>query len=301
MARVTRIVAATDLSAAADQAVRRAGALTSSLGGALHLIHVLPPRGLLAEIFPPPPDDEIAALRRRADAALQERAHVVAASFSVTPSWALFHGQAHREILDSVGRLGADLVVVGAQGEHGGTSSSTTLGDTAFKLAQESEVPVLLVRREPREPYHTVIVCAKGERLDARLIEWANTLSPDRLLHVVSAYKVPYEERLKEWGASEASIDLYATRERDERTRRLSSTLGELRMPAARARLHVERGMPLQLILRTAAQFSADLMIVGRRAQPDPLGGGAFGSVARAVALLAPMDVLIVPPSDATP
>jgi len=300
MVGITCIVAATDLSAAGDRAVRRSAQLTSSVGGALKFIHVLPPRDVLADLFPSQTDKEIAALRARAGAALQDRVQLAAASFAVTPSWTLFHGRAHRAILDAVGEFQADLVVVGAQGEREAASSSATLGETAFKLAQQSQVPVLLVRREPKEPYHAVVACAKGEQIDTRVIEWADRLSPDSLLHIVSAYKVPYEERLREWGASESSIDLYATREREDRTRRLGSTLSELRMPAARARLHVERGVPLQLILNTAAQFSADLVILGRRPPPDPLGGGAFGSVARAVAVLAPMDVLIVPPQMAT-
>jgi nucleotide-binding universal stress UspA family protein len=301
MAGTLCIVAATDLSTAGDRAVRRAAELTSSLGGALKLIHVLPPREMLAELFPSQTDNEIAALRTRAGVALQDRAHLVAASFAVTPSCTLSHGRAHRAILDAVGEFQAGLVVVGAQGEHGGASSSATVGETAFKLAQRSEVPVLLVRREPSQPYHAVVACAKGERIDNSVIEWADRLSPDSLLHVASAYTVPYEERLREWGASEPSIDLYATKEREERMRRLASALSELRIPAARARLHVERGIPLQLILNTAAQFLSDLVIVGRRPPPDPLGGGAFGSVARGVALLAPVDVLIVPPRMASP
>lgn len=296
MTAITCIVAATDLSTAGDRAVRRAAELTASLGGALQLIHVLPPQELLADIFPSQTDNEIAALRTRTGTALEDRAHLVTASFAVTPSWTLFHGRAHRAILEAVGKLQADLLVIGAQGEHETASPPATVGETALKLAQQSEVPVLLVRREPREPYQTVMACAKGERIDNRVIEWADRLSPASLLHVASAYTVPYELRLREWGASESSIDLYATREREERTRRLGSTLSELKIPAARARLHVERGTPLQLILNTAAQFSSDLIILGRRPPPDPLGGGAFGSVARAVALLAPMDVLIVPP-----
>jgi nucleotide-binding universal stress UspA family protein len=301
MGGLSCIVAATDLSPAGDRAARRAAELTSSRGGVLQLIHVLPPRDVLAGIFPSQTDNEIAALRTRVGVALQERVHVIAASFAVTPSWTLLHGRAHRAILDATAKFQADLIVVGAQGEHGAASSTTTVGETAFKLAQQSQIPVLLVRREPSQPYHTVMACAKGERIDNRVIEWANRLSPDSLLHLASAYTVPYEERLREWGASESSIDLYATRERDERIRRLGSTLGELRMPAARARLHVERGMPLQLILNAAAQFSADLIIVGRRHPPDPLGGGAFGSVARGVAILSPADVLIVPPQLARP
>ena len=301
MARIASILAATDFSPGADRAMRRAASLTSSLGGVLHIIHVLPPRELLAQLLAPPSENEIAALRARADEALQDRVRIAAATFSVTPSWALFHGHAHRAILDAAGMLTADIVVIGAQGEHGGSpSSETTIGETALKLAQRCAVPILLVRREPKEPYRTVIACAKGERIDRRVIGWANELSPGNLLHVVSAYTVPYEERLREWGASASTIDVYATRERDERTQHLSGTLSDMQLPAARARLHVERDAPLKLILRSAAEFSADLIIVGRRGQPEPLGGGSFGSVARHVASLAPMDVLIVPPETAS-
>src|SRR3569833_2185087 len=110
MAGITCTVAATDLSTAGDRAVRRAAALTASLGGALRVIHVLPPLHLLAELFPSQTDIEIAALRTRIDAALQDRVHLAAASFAVTPSWALLHGRAHRAILDDVKELRADLV-----------------------------------------------------------------------------------------------------------------------------------------------------------------------------------------------
>lgn len=271
--------------------------MTSSLGGVLHVVHVLPPAELLAEFFPAPSEVEVAALRKRADEALQQRVRRVAAEFAVTPSWALFHGQAHRAILDAAKMLAADIIVVGAQGEHARPSSSETLGETALKLAQRSAVPVLLVRREPGGPYGAVIACAKGEPSDRAVIGWADALSPANLLHVVNAYTVPYEERLIEWGASQSTIDVYAARERERHMQLMSDTLSEMRVPAARAQLHVQRGAPLQRILHAAAQLSADLIIVGRGAQLDLLGRGAIGSVARDVALLAPMDVLIVPPA----
>ena len=56
-------------------------------------------------------------------------------------------------------------------------------------------------------------------------------MSPEDLIHIVSAYTVPYEGRLIEWGASKATVDVYATRERDERTRQLSVLLSELGLP----------------------------------------------------------------------
>jgi nucleotide-binding universal stress UspA family protein len=299
MAANACVIAATDFSPGADRAVRRAAAVTSLLGGVLHVLHVLPRSELLAQFLPAPSEEQITALRKRADEALQQRVQRVAADFGVTPSWALFHGQAHRAILDAVKILAADIVVAGAQGEHGRSSAGETLGETALKLAQRSAVPVLLVRRKAAAQYGAVVACAKGEPADRAVIRWADELSPDNLLHVVSAYTVPYEERLIEWGASQSTLDGYATRERARRMQLMSDTLCEMRVPAARAQLHVERGMPLQRILHRAAQLPADLVIVGRGAQSELFGRGAIGSVARDIALLAPMDVLIVPPATA--
>ena len=300
MAKIASIVAATDFSPAADRAVRRAASLASSTKGVLHLVHVLPPRELLAQFFPVPSESEATELRKRADQALQERAHRVAAQFAVTPSWALFHGYAHQEILAAARLVAANLIVVGAQGQHEGASPSEMVGETALKVAGRSGVATLLVRREAREPYHCVIACGKGAPIDRAVAGWADSLSPNNLIHIVSAYTVPYEERLLMWGASQSTIDVYAGREHEERSRQLSSTLAGLGIPAARARLHVERGAPLQVILQSAAQMESDLIIAGRRAQADPLGGGAFGSVARHLALAAPMDVLIVTPEGAS-
>src|SRR6185312_8053977 len=125
-------------------------------------VHVLPPPELLAQFFRAPSHDETAALRKRADDALQERAHRIRAQFAITPSWALFHGYAHEAILDATRLLAANLVVVGAQGEHEGVSPAERIGETALKIAARSSVATLLVRREAQEPYCGVVACAKG-------------------------------------------------------------------------------------------------------------------------------------------
>jgi nucleotide-binding universal stress UspA family protein len=172
------------------------------------------------------------------------------------------------------------------------------VGDTALKLAERSSVATLLVRREAEQPYGHVVGCAKAVPADRSVIDWAHRLSPAHLIHIVSAYTVPYEARLREWGASQELLDHYAEREHEERTRRLSALLIEFGLPAARARLHVEHGDALAIILRHAAQWQADLLIVGRRAQANPLSG-EFGSIARQIAYLTPTDVIIVPPPPA--
>jgi nucleotide-binding universal stress UspA family protein len=296
VAQIARILAATDFSPAADNATRRAASLASTLRAVLHVVHVLPPTEMLAQFFPGSPDQEIAALRERADAALQQRLQRIATQFSVTPSWALFHGHAHDAILDAMNLVAPDLVVLGARGEHERMQSSETVGETALKIAERSPVAVLLVRRDIQEHYRHVLACAKAGSGDQSVIEWADRLSPTDLIHILSAYTVPYEDRLIAWGASQATIDVYAMRERDEHTKALSELMNEIGVPLARARLHVERGEPLPTIVGHSREWRADLIVVGRRAQAHSLTAGRFGSVARHIALQAHMDVLIVPP-----
>lgn len=120
-------------------------------------------------------------------------------------------------------------------------------------------------------------------------------------MHVVTAYSVPYEQRLIEWGASQATIDVYATRERDQRTGKLSEFIESLGLPAARARLHVQRGEAVETIMHVVEQLNADLIVVSRRAQIRALDAGPFSSFTGRILRLVSMDVLIVPPSSHTP
>jgi nucleotide-binding universal stress UspA family protein len=296
--RIADILAPTDFSPAADRAMWRAASLASTLHSSLHLIHVLPPREVLNEIFRAPATSEAEALRERAEGLLQERAQSIAQRFGVTPERKLLHGRAHQAILEMSDSVAANLIVFGAQGEREGVLPSQTIGDTALKVAERSRIATLLVRREAQGPYSHVVACAKAVPADRAVVEWANRVSPADLIHLVSAYTVPYERRLIEWGASQSTVEAYARREQDLRTRRLSDLLREFGLPGARARLHVQRGEAVPTILAHAGQWRSDLLLVGRRAAADPLAAGPVGSVARHIAFLAPMDVMIVPPPD---
>ena len=132
---------------------------------------------------------------------------------------------------------------------------------------------------------------------DRAVLDWANKMSPADLIHLLSAYAVPYERRLIECGAPPRTLDAYAGREQNARTQALSELLREFGLPAARVRLHVARGYAVPTILSHAGQWQADLLVVGRRGRVNPLSAGPFGSVARHIAFLAPIDVMIVPPA----
>ena len=175
MARILHIIAPTDFSAAADLATERAAWLSSTLGGNLTLIHVLPPQ---EQIFSTSGAPEAQALRARAGEALKECALRIAAQFGVAPTCRLVHGQAHRVILEVLDSLGAGIVVLGACGEHEGVTPSGAIGDTALKVAEAARVATILVRRRSRQAYCRVVTCAKGSSADRLALDWASLMSP---------------------------------------------------------------------------------------------------------------------------
>jgi nucleotide-binding universal stress UspA family protein len=282
MADVLRILAATDFSDAADRASRRAASIAATDGGMLHLAHVLPPQDLLEQIFPEAKGVE--GMRAFAEKALEARAERIGSHFGTTPICHIVQGRAHEALLAAIESVHAGLLVLGAQGEREGALSSSAVGDTALKSAERSPVPVLLVRREAREQYAHVIGCVKFDRADPIVLGWDSRMSPDDLIHILHVYTVPYERRLREWGVSQTTLDVYSTRERDQRIQKLSALLEKIGLPAARARLHVDRGEPLPIILQKAAEWRADLLVMGRRRGSDSLAPGPMGNVARDLA-----------------
>jgi nucleotide-binding universal stress UspA family protein len=277
MAEIVRVLSPTDFSAAADRASRRAASVASTLNGTLHLMHVLPPQEVLDQLFPAVAGGVSEPPRAYAERALDERAQRIAAQFNITPTCHLVQGRAHEAVVALSASLRADVVVLGAQGEREGVLASNTVGDTALKIAAQSQMPALLVRTEQRQPYAYVVGCVKGDQADPFVIQWTNRVSPADLIHILHVYTVPYERRLRDWGASPATLDAYSARERARRTQQLSGLLNEIGLPSARARLHVERGEPGATILQTAAQWQADLIIVGRRTGEEPFPSGPIG------------------------
>src|SRR5689334_14883856 len=117
MAEMLRILAATDFSAAADRASRRAASIASTHKGVLHLAHVLPPQDLLAQVFPEPLESGVESPRAFAENALKTRAERLRSQFGITPACHVLQGRAHEAVLAAIESMQADLVVLGAQGE----------------------------------------------------------------------------------------------------------------------------------------------------------------------------------------
>jgi nucleotide-binding universal stress UspA family protein len=147
----SRIVAATDFSDDAANAVRRASLLARRQGIELELLHVVSRSSLdaLREWVREPADfaERLVEDTRRI---LEE-----AAAATGTPASArLGLGEVHEEISSSCAH--GRILVVGARGLN--PLRDAIIGTTAERLVGRCECPILVVRKSPRGDYRKVVV-----------------------------------------------------------------------------------------------------------------------------------------------
>jgi universal stress protein A len=140
------IVVPTDFSPTSEQAVEYAGALATSLGATVHLVHVLD-RLLSPEMAWAAPATEAAALRERlyqdGRAKLADLAATVRES-GVPVTTEVRSGPPSQEVVHAAVDYGADLIVMTTHGRTG--FSHLLLGSVAEDVIRHAPCPVLALR-----------------------------------------------------------------------------------------------------------------------------------------------------------
>lgn len=286
MQAITTLVAATDFSAAAKRALRRAALVAKQHGAELHLLHVTAP-------LAPYPGQEIGP----ADGAVRDA--TIHDRFDAAARWLHEHygvrvrvaqriGRAHTQIADYAATVCADLVVVGARGES--SMPRLLLGSTAWRLLRVCHRPVLIVRGEVDEPYHQVLAAVDFFPHARAVVEWAGKLAGDgqvRLLHVLE----PLDERdLHAWGLDGATLQ-----QRRDEIRVIAENLMANLCSGLKGEVgsRIETGYPPARILECAVDWRMGLIVLGRQGRGG-LEEFLLGSVSKNVAQAADCDVLIV-------
>jgi nucleotide-binding universal stress UspA family protein len=287
------ILAATDFSRPAAVAIRRAAALAHAAGARLELMHVLPSEpmpttwtALRAALGVDPAlakDDAIGRLRRSA-ARLD-------ADFGLPVEIHLAIGRAHTEIASRAAALDADLVVVGAHGEH--FVLDLFVGTTAQRVQRISPVPVLVVRQAPFYRYERVLIATDFSPAAAAAARAARRLFPDAMLHVLHVYQAPFEGRLGFAGLSEAAIDEYRGRAGEQARQELDTFVRQAGLEKHTNSVKVQHGHPPARIKERAAELDADVIVLGTQGK-SWLEIGFLGSVSEHVSAESPCDVLLV-------
>ena len=205
--------------------------------------------------------------------------------------------RASQAILDEAARFEVDLIVLGNRGH--GAIESAVLGSTCLEVVDQSRRPVLVVRRDRMD---RVLVGEDGSKCAAAGVEFLRRWS---VFHggSVRVLSVGEDARWNPWlrGAarqesdSAASVQAHAAREA-----LAQATASTLRGAGMQAEAQVEDGSPAHRLIQAAADWDADMIVVGSRGETG-LERLLVGSVSRAVLYHASCSVLIVPEPQASP
>lgn len=281
---VETIFVATDLSAAADEAIRQGHELALT-GGRLVVCHVIPKFSPVVEAF------QFLELRRRISEEVVRRTVAVTGRQVGDFDVLLEDGNAYAAIVALAEERQADLIVVGSHGATG--LPRVLLGSVADKVIRYAHCPVLIARPSERtgrilvatdlsEPSFPAVAAAAREarRTDAALT----------IIHCIeSVTSIHGVELGGMWPREEEH------KEENERLRQLADA--SLEDVLARHEMTGDRrvvaGSPAASIVSVCDEIRPDLLVVGTRGRTG-LRRVILGSVAEAVARLAPCSVLVV-------
>ncbi len=192
-------------------------------------------------------------------------------------------------VLDAVARrVQADLVLVGAT--RRGWAGGAILGTTAERVIRAATAPTLVLHGPLRLPMRCVLLTTDLSPLSAQAHARAVALlpalfeAPDiRILRVIW-FDLPFlpplsRERIVETARAELERFVAA------RTPQIAPVQARLRI-----------GEPAEEIIAEAAEWGADLIVVGTKSRSGP-SRFLLGSVAEATARGAPCNVLVIPPA----
>lgn len=292
-----RILVATDLSAAGQRAVMRAGQLAQQWEAHLFLAHVRPDWNLFSR-WPPASQDSYQDVAHSSETPLRLALAELEAGFGVHARCDSRLGKASHVISALVAELEPHLLVIGAQGEHEACTPGPCLGGTAMKLLARVEAPILLVRRDSdaRARYTSAMVAVDApSALARRAVLWGSGLVADGDCHVVHAYDVPYVERMRLQEIDEAVIQRRMRQSEEAASVTVRDLLGAAE---GRAKLHtrVMCGEPVRVVLAEIGRIpTVDLLVIGKRERPAPQAQhGPMGGVGFRIAYHAPTDVLVL-------
>lgn len=291
------VLACTDLSLTAGQALLRARQFAQVLGSPLHLLHVLGGSALddLRHWLGVDNPAEL-ALIKGAQAEVQTWLQPLQAQGEPVVggdvALQVVSGHVLNEITKAVARLAPRLVVVGARGD--GDLMNMVVGSTAERLLRRTQQPLLVVRQPVKASYQRVLVPVDFSPWSAASVAAVRALLPAAHLVLLHAWNVPFEGKLQLAGVDEATVAHYGQQVRERAERALHQLAQAHGLASGEWTPCLVQGDASHRVLEQATRRSCDLIVLGkhgRHVAEDLL----LGSVTKHVLAEAELDVLVVP------
>lgn len=282
-----RILVTTDFSSRSERALRRGGQLRRQLSAGLRLLHV---------VDGDQPAAVVEQACRQAEALLRDQAQALAAEAAIDTVVKV--GDPFDEIVQVAVAGGDDLIVMGAHRKS--LLRDIFVGTTIERVVRTGRHPVLMVNREPKGPYRSVMVATDLSEASANALQAAKDLGllegpRISLLHVHE----PLAKAMMIYANVERErIEEHIAREAWEARRQLERFVAELGLSELAYDARIEEGPTYGSIRQAIERDDPDLLVIGTRG----LTGARrllLGSVADAVLRGVACDVLAVPPPNA--
>lgn len=286
----SHLVVASDFSACADDALRRADALAVALGARLSLMHVVEPLPVVSA-WGDPGSVAWIGLEALQDAGLarlrQQRARLASLAH---PDIALhcLVGQPRRDLGALAAELGGDMLVLGAHAPVG--LGQRLLGTTAQAAVHASPLPLLVCRRPATAPWRLVLGASDFSPSAERALPWAAVLAPAAEKHLLHVHPALPEATLALVQPDPAALERFTAEAEKAALARFDAL--SARYPDWSA--HFRRGDVADTVEHEAAARGADLVVIGTRGH-GPWLGGLLGSVGQRLLAKLDADVLLVP------
>jgi nucleotide-binding universal stress UspA family protein len=297
--KIEHILVATDFSEAGNYALAEATAWARRYRSALHVVHIVPPKRWFSGIFGSSDILHKIACDRAAEL-LKHVSDGIDTTHIPHISTGVMEGPAARTITRAAQELGADLLMIGARGEHREVVDGIGLGGTAAKLVRMPTIPTMLVRRESSPTAPIVFAPVDLTPLSSSVLQWALRCSHDGELRILHVHEVPFAARLRTYGVAESAIDVYAAEEDTRRAAELARLIEGANPPSTvRIQQSIQRVDSSAQLLQQIRDFTGGVLVLGKHLSDSERIGPNYSSVCEYAARWCPANILIVPP-DAT-
>ena len=205
-------------------------------------------------------------------------------------------GRAHEELAKLAAETGADLVAVGPHGDR--PRPFKMLGTTAERLTRAAAPAVLVVAHARHAPPRRVLAALDDTSIVTAVLDWTKTIA-DTLCTDVTAVHVLRQSAMSQalsaapMAGGEVDRAVVVSPESLAEATRWLAALVEGWLGHERVDSVVAHGHPGDVVLETARNVGADLIILGRRGRGTLIPAVA-GSTVSTVLHGAPVPVLVV-------
>jgi len=285
MKLMQQVLVATDRSAMAKEALKRAISVAKKKDAQLFIIHVIEPPFVEFPYLKPIDNSEIKN-------AIIDEIDSLNTESKVEYNLFIEHGDVVDTIIHKVEKLEVDLIVLGCNGKV--DIESNYFGTTTLKLIQRTHIPVLVVKNEVKHIYQKMILPTDMSDSSKESILFANTLftkPTQKYLHAHETltqlssytYHVSAEQR--------QSINIEMEMTARDKLKAFVKEIGEGDMALIHFQVSINEDL-LDYIIKD----QADLLVLGSKGV-DNLNSFVFGSTASFLLHMSPTDVLVYVPS----